>query len=277
MLNYQPLIVLSFFCLVLLACRKEPVTNNPSMIPPVVHTLSFDSANYAGDFYVQRTRDGSDRMPSGGSNVWSDTADVSISITRSNDTLTVLGYPFKIDSVNQDSFTYTTGQSPPFYAYLIVKYSNNYDSLYIFYQEPCGNFGPCSRLAYTGIRSAPTTLPNSGSIYTLQVQQKNTITGIDTQYTRDIAVNYTRQSPPPFYASDLAQVNIDLEGQSFHFKGFVSTIKETEHLQTIGEEYAERVYWKNDSFYLEHDEITLPPSGTGYRDTVYYSYAGRKL
>ncbi|MFK7796194.1 MAG: hypothetical protein AB8E82_01995 [Aureispira sp.] len=255
----------------LFACQKEECPLPAPMINP----------NLAGDFYVERIRRGSFRDPYGvTSRDWFDTADVALVCTLDEDTLKVLGFSLAIDSVNQTVFSYADSMGSLGVTSIRVQYTNNYDSMYIEYKTPCSINYNCSTINYKGSRGGTVTLPNSGSLYVLQVNHKKTrliipgpiVTLVDTQYTKDIIIQHSTGYTPPL-APDLATVQFDLENTIFNFEGFESYYRHT--TEGMPERLYQKVYWKNDSFYLEQKLLEYTNGWGVPADTTYYLYQGR--
>lgn len=265
---------LSVLILLLSACQKKDdnlTLNDPN---PVIN-LALE-----GDFYGERLRSGgfSDIFTTMYAN-WKDTTDVLINCSLEGDTLKVLGFDLKVDSMDQMVFMYADGVGPTGVTSISVRYANNYDSVYIEYKTPCGSAGNCSTINYAAKKGGSVSLPRSGMNYRLQVHRRRThlvvpgpiVTLIDTHYINDIVINHQTPYVRPF-AADLSTLQLNLESTNFELKGFESYYnhkKEENH-----DDLYQQVYWKNDSFYLEHQLLHYANGRSAPADTTYYLYKG---
>ncbi|MGH1335477.1 MAG: hypothetical protein ACRBFS_05060 [Aureispira sp.] len=150
------------------ACKKEPTVE-----PTPVSTVS-PYLHLAGIFEAERIRRGGlSDITFNDHESWKDTADVSVTISIENDSLKILGLCLKVDSINQTTFSYVDGMGSHGVTKLELRYADNYDSVYIKYNDPCGSAGNCSTINYKGKREMERLLPNSGMLYTLQVTQRS--------------------------------------------------------------------------------------------------------
>lgn len=276
------------FCVLILillaACRKDEMPPNSNTTPPQDSTQNstiIPNPNLAGDFYTYRERRGgvSDPFTSNYTS-WNDTADVTISCTLNGDTLEVLGFKLVVDSSDQIVFSYADGTGTIGGTSINVRYANNYDSIYIEYKTPCSSYGNCSVVNYIGTKGNVVNMPASGTIYTLQVNERkvrfsppnsfNTV--IDTQYTRDISIDYQLFLPPTL-APDLRIFRFHLDSTFFDLRGFESYYQHKK--ESLDEMIYQNVYWKNDSFYLEQKWLDYANSRSYPADTTYYLYQGR--
>ena len=275
------LFTLPILIFVLFACQKEQDSLTPNDPNSVTTTLNPNLA-LVGDFYGERLRRGGLSDASTGMYAnWKDTADVLINCTLEGDTLKVLGFDLKVDSIDQTVFLYADGVGTTGVTSITVRYANNYDSVYIEYKTPCGSAGNCSTINYAAKKGSSVSLPSSGMTYTLQVDHKKTslvisgsvVTLIDTHYINDIVINHQTPYVRPF-AADLSTLQLNLENINFELKGFVSSYshKKEENYDDLYQE----VYWKNDSFYLEQKLLHYANGRSAPADTTYYLYRGMK-
>ena len=251
----------------LLSCQKKnnltPLNPNPALV---------------GDFYTERLLEGMIIYPYHTfPTSWIDTADVNIRCTLQDDVLSVLGFEFEVSSNNQTHFFYSDGTLGDLGVTAIwVRYADNYDSIYIKHQTPCNFYNRCNTINYAGKRGGLVTRLSSGNVYALQasyrkIETRPPFTHIDTQYTKDITINYTTSSP---VSSDFESVYLEIEGNSFLCEG-VSYFNHYQEAET-NDRYV-NIYWKNDSIYLEQMLVEYYDGlHQGRTDTVYYSYSGRK-
>ncbi|MFK7796192.1 MAG: hypothetical protein AB8E82_01985 [Aureispira sp.] len=259
--------------LVLVACQKDEI---PSNVPQ----NSIANPKLGGNFYAQRERRGGFSDPFNNNySSWRDTADATIDCIIDGDTLAILGFRIKIDSMNQTVFSYADGVGTYGVTSIEVRYGNTYDSIYITYNTPCGTYGNCSTINYRGKKNRGFALPNSGSLYRLQVvQQKIQFvppstfrTLIDTQYTKDMLVEYTCY--PMLLAPDLSLLTFDLDNTLINARGFGSYYR---HRTDASNEWVhQQIYWKNDSFCLKEQTLDYPNGRSYPADTTYYLYQGR--
>lgn len=261
----QKILLAAFFIFVLIACRKEE-------LPSPMNAIAY--AHLVGDFEAEVERRGSLPTSYGSGSVsWKELADGSVSCTIENNQLVVLGYPFELDSVGQTVFSYTGVYGSIGILEITVEFTNNYDSMYIFYKKPCYNDN-CDSIYYKGKRGVAAVLPSSGTIYDLLVVQKSTFTSTDTQYRKDIAINYQQLSNSSM-GPKLSFIKFDLDRGNFDIRNFSSWAESWENDSDI-KSRTRNIYWKNDSFYLEQQFLDYPMGLSGVIDTVYYSYKGRK-
>ncbi|MFK7796193.1 MAG: hypothetical protein AB8E82_01990 [Aureispira sp.] len=274
-------LVLLTLALAFIACQKDDMPDSVVQPPPPNPTIN---SNLGGTFYAHRTSAGSFSPPFAilGYTI-RDTADVNVKAVLDGDTLRVLGFNLAIDSANQTVFTYANRLGMPGGLGIEVRYINNYDSIYIQHHTPFGQYSGHTVVHYKGTRGSQVELPNSGTFYNLRVNHQETrfdASGvptmlIDTQYTTDVLVEYSRGATSS--APDLAQVRFDLDSVSFFVKGFESFYKqEQKALNTSREELLnQHVYWKNDSFYLREQALNYRNGTSMPADTNYYLYQGR--
>lgn len=259
----------------LLACQKEdpvlpPAPTNP---PP---TGPHPYAHLEGEFNTERLVSGG-YSDVGNTGSWKDTADAFLTCRIDGDSLNVMGFCFPLDSLTQTRFYYRDGVGSYGVTTVEVNFANNYDSIYITYQTPCSYYGNCSTISYKGKRGSNTHRPIS-ALYSLWVEHKETATGIDTQYRKDIMVNYSRYQPSYQITPDRTPVSFNLDGEVYNFRGFESSFSgyKTIIYHTY-DKTTQQVYWKNDSFYLKQQIRSHSIPQTAPADTTYWLYKGSRL
>lgn len=271
------LIFLLLAMLLLLACQKEdPVLPSAPTNPPLSGPHPY--AHLEGEFYTERLVSGG-YSDAGSNNTgsWKDTADAFVACRIEGDSLNVMGFHFPLDSLTQTRFYYRDGTGYYGVTTIEVNFASNYDSIYITHQTPCSYYGNCSTISYQGKRRTKTHRP-TGALYSLWVEHQETSTGIDTQYRKDIMVDYSRYQPSNQTSPSLQPVSFDLDGEVYNFRGFESSFSGYKTIIYVTyEKTTQQVYWKNDSFYLKQQIISHSLPQNAPADTTYWLYKGRKL
>lgn len=280
LLSYKTTLLLGTAVLLLLfACKKaEPIAPDPN--PTIVNLYP----HLEGSFQAKRTRNGGlSDAAFNDHQLWRDTAEIALNVTTNGDVLFLLGFELEIDSVTQTEFTTQDTVSNGIYK-LAVRYTHNYDSIYIRYNDPCGSAGNCSTVLHEGKKTALSLLPTSGTPYTLQVVRRSSTNDYgqltvhtDTQYTQDIAINYSIVIANRM-ENLLYPLHFDLNGNVFNFTNFINYSKEFYDAVSPNKstQVTETIYWQNDSFYLQHQLIDYPNGRPFPVDTLYYEYKGTK-
>lgn len=266
------LLLLAICCL--FACQKEEPHLPLPPIPPNAHPYE----HLAGEFYVERQKNGGYADPgSNNSGGWSETADAFITCSIEKDSLKVLGFYFGLDSLTQTRFEYRDGVGVYGVTSVLVDFANNYDSIYITYNTPCGTYGSCSTIEYQGKTGIATKRFIVNPSYNIWVEHRATANNVDTQYRKDIAIEAIDYSNSAIVASDLALLGLNLDGESYSFNGFAYHAEEEKIIDYGSYTSTQKsVYWKHDSFYLEQQIITYPQGRPFPVDTVHWLYKGRK-
>lgn len=262
--NFVLTLFLFNLCLLFVACEKEEASEIATIPVPSIY------AHMEGTFYTQRIR----RSNYGYGSVYfsyQDTADLNIKISAKNDTLRIFNYVFPINTVNQTSFSESSGSiyNPE---ELKLDYYNNYDSIVLSYEvfSTTAGANPSSKVIYSGVRNS-TNGQRTAGVFTLKVIHKEFAAQIDTQYTADLMVNVIKIEPS---YSDYHSVKFEIGATELGCNSFYTY--SNEHKTGNSGAYEKVVYMGNDSLYIDYyvtDEGIYPPYTI---DTIYYSYQGVK-
>lgn len=262
------LIVICF----LFACEKEAIVDPGS--PP--SNIPDDSSKYEGMFYGLMNTSEVELPPSDFDNE----ADQILRIYVENDSIKVLNFVFPIDSLSQTHFNASSIPSPNSYAntkILTLTYSTDYKNIVLEYDYSCyyGPINGCtnSTLDFDGIRTtqSESVLPHSDSSnlvgsYNLSVRIKDTQTNQDTQYVGTVVVNTLGN------AFKFDQKSLYL-GTFHNFRDYNFSSAYSSSGYIYNRDESKNVYWLNDSLSIQYSSIV---NNNGVKDTLYYSYVGRK-
>lgn len=249
------------------ACKKKPVVNP---------NISTDYTHFKGGFYVKKIY-GYGYASSALSVSYKDTSDLTVQVHVDDDTIRIFDYTFKIDSFNQSSFSVDRPNSIGGIEELRLDYYNNYDSIQIT-SYSTDNYSIVLSKSCRGVRKASASSNISDGWYNFVVKRKEVLADIDTQYMASVMVTVDETYDP----LNSGKTQLTIENNTLIFKNFYSYLIER-NLQTNWFSSAstrkisrKRIYWKNDSLYIDYllmnEDTSFPP----VVDTIHYSYKGRK-